>query len=123
MKKAFTALNLKPRFHLLAPIDIPQSAYALFAEFDVQLTSNMQVLSDILDGALCENFHYDLCRRLGQLGPVRVFIIQSKRQSAETAYLNEMQRRGIQLGNTKPAPLDRRTGWERVFEGRFVRPD
>jgi hypothetical protein len=74
-------------------------------------------LARALDLFLRENFHYDHARRLSQLGPVRVFLIDGKH--AET-YTAEMARRGMRLGDIKPSALDDRTGWSERFRGAYL---
>lgn len=52
----------------------------------------------MIDEALCANFHYDYCRRLGQLKAVRVFQLTG---DPGREFLEESVQRGQRLGNIK----------------------
>jgi hypothetical protein len=100
-----------PRFALVAPAELAAGfAYMLYMEMDEVV--NLELLACELDERLRKNFHYDYCRRLGQLAPARVRLVK---EGAAT-YLAHCQARGMKLGNIKPALLDRSTEWEAVFE-------
>jgi len=63
---------LKPSFFLLCP-NMDMKHYVLYLE---DSTVNEAVISSLdvkLDQRLCKNFHYDYCRKLGQLNTVRIF--------------------------------------------------
>ncbi len=107
--------RITPRFALLAPADLASGfAYTLYLEAD-RLEADWQLepddLAAELDALLRHNFHYDYCRRLGQLAPTRVRLVEN----GAATYLAFCQRRGIKLGNIKPALLDRSTEWETAF--------
>ena len=100
-----------PRFALVAPADLLSGfAYTLYVEADRR--ADTDALAAELDARLRENFHYDYCRRLGQLAPARV---QWVRDGAAT-YLVTCQALGMKLGDIKPALLDRATVWESAFD-------
>jgi hypothetical protein len=63
-----------------------------------------------------ENFHYRYARRLGQLGPLRVFAARN----AEASYLAACMARGQRAGDVKCVALDPRDGWTPKFEGHFA---
>jgi len=116
------------RFWLVAPVmcvDGPP-AYTLFLETDgtKPTPSTLATLSDQLETGFQENFHYNHCRNLGQLGRVGLFLIapaDSVNGSRGAAVFQlEMLSRGLKLGDIKPAPLDARPGWEKRLQGRFV---
>jgi hypothetical protein len=69
-----------------------------------------------IDTGLRQNFHYDYARRLGQLGPVRVF----RADAASETYLSAAIRAGRRAGDVKPLALERRDGWSAAFNGRFI---
>ncbi|HXF62398.1 MAG TPA: GH3 auxin-responsive promoter family protein, partial [Caldilineaceae bacterium] len=70
LRELFERVGLAPAFALLAPEDAAGApAYALFVELKMPLPPG---LATDLDEALRRNFHYDYCRRLGQLGPAQV---------------------------------------------------
>lgn len=115
-------LSIPPRFYLIAPVENgkDQVAYTLFlCQSEALASLNVADVTDKLEKRLRGNFHYDLCRQLGQLSALRLFQIDEKAGNPEELYAQEMQRRGIQLGNIKPATLDNRMGWEHVFSGKF----
>jgi hypothetical protein len=69
-----------------------------------------------LERALRENPHYAYARDLGQLGPLRLFVIQG---NAHAAYL-EHRAQGRTLGDIKPAALSTAGDWSAVFRGRYA---
>jgi hypothetical protein len=88
-------------------------AYALFIESRAD-DSALITAASALDETLRENVHYDYCRRLGQLQPLRVFRIS--RDGSTTVLRHSRQR----LGDVKPAALDARDGWGSRFEGTWI---
>lgn len=100
-----------PRFALVAPAEVPQGfAYTLYVEVEGQ--ANVAAWAEAFDALLRRNFHYDYCRRLGQLARARVRLVQH----GAAIYLAVCQRRGMKLGNIKPALLDRGSEWEATFD-------
>ena len=75
-----------------------------------------------LDEKLQENYHYRYCRKLGQLGQLKVFRVNESKDSkrASDIYLEESRSRGKKIGNIKPSVLSSRIGWSKVFEGKFI---
>lgn len=70
-------------------------------------------LAERLDAAFRENFHYDWCRRLGQLAAAGIVPV---RGDPVKAYLDECVRRGQRLGDIKPVLLHLQGGWAQAFE-------
>jgi len=64
--------------------------------------------AEAVDKALRDNFHYDYCRKLGQLKEVEVVVIKNGAQQ----YIDNCVRFGMRLGDIKPACLSNRRGWE-----------
>lgn len=60
-----------------------------------------------LEARLRTSFHYDYCRRLGQLDPVRVVEVED----GWPKYLEGCRRRGQRLGDVKSVALDPRPDW------------
>lgn len=111
LETLWTKCGCVPRFALVAPAELPMGfAYTLYVEVHGSL--NVELLACELDTLLRENFHYDYCRRLGQLAPARVRLVQG----GAATYLARCQARGMKLGNIKPALLDRSTDWEAAFD-------
>ena len=68
-------------------------------------------LSHLLDKMLRANFHYDYCRKLGQLDIAEIMVVHD----GVTKYLSACQRRGMRMGNIKPAVLQVELGWVEDF--------
>jgi hypothetical protein len=105
--------DLSPAFALLAPeSDERGFRYVLYLESERGEVSTEQLASD-LETALCRNFHYAYCRRLGQLAPADVLLLGP---GASDAYLRACQARGQRLGNVKSSVLSKVTGWRHRLE-------
>jgi hypothetical protein len=83
-------------FSMLVP---NQDRYVLYTETEAD--------ANTLDAALRENFHYDYCRKLGQLKEVKVVVVQNGNQQ----YIDNCVRFGMRLGDIKPTYLSNRQGW------------
>jgi hypothetical protein len=115
--------DLLARYQLDPPLamlagddDLGRPAYTLFIETAAPDTT-LLALSNEVEAALQENYHYRYCRQLGQLEAVRLFRIDS---GATQTYLNTCQAHGQRPGDIKPAALHRLRGWSNVFQGRPV---
>jgi len=86
-------------FRLLAPSG---NKYTLYSEIEINI--------DEIDQKLRENFHYDYCRKLGQLEKVELVKIQN----GEQQYIDNCLRFGMRLGDIKPTYLSNKKGWEFV---------
>jgi hypothetical protein len=113
---AFAGCGVTPSFAMLA-CDTAGAApnYVLYVDGAVPQDQLCMVAAAVESG-LDENFHYRYARRLGQLGPLRVFAAPN----AEASYLEACIARGQRAGNAKPVALDPRDGWTAKFQGRFV---
>lgn len=104
--------NRPARFAMLAPdFDQTTGVYTLFWEGE-----HPPAATD-LDIRLAENPHYAWCRRLGQLGPARVFAVSA---GAEAAYFRRATAAGQRLGDIKLPALVPTSGWAACFAGRFL---
>jgi hypothetical protein len=83
-------------FKILVP---GEKEYILYSENDVDI--------DKIDSGLRENFHYDYCRKLGQLNKIRLVKIQN----GQRQYIENCLNFGMRLGDIKPAYLSNRKGW------------
>jgi len=117
---AFAECGIEPGFALVSPFRSTDGkpCYSISFRHDKKADENARLLSQKLEHLLLENFHYAYCRRLGQLGPLRVFIIED--EAPELVFLEEMVIRGQKIGEVKPSILDRQFGWEKRFKGHFV---
>jgi hypothetical protein len=86
-------LEEKPRYTLLC-----SSTKSLFSG-DIALTENN--LSKILEERLCEHFHYNLARELGQLNSAKIII----KKDALDFYAQHKIDKGMVKGNVKVEPL------------------
>ncbi len=100
-------------FAMLAPSDAGTPNYSLFLESN-HCQPDLLVR---LEQRLQANPHYAYCRRIGQLGGVRLFRIDG---NARNSYLNHCAALGQRGGNVKMTALDRRSGWEHVFSGAYL---
>src|SRR6185436_18648441 len=116
LESAFTARRLTPSFAMLAcDTSGKVSNYVLYVEAaasEVELGG----IGASIERALQENFHYRYARRLGQLGPLRVFAARH----AEASYLAACMARGQRAGDVKSVALDLRNDWTPKFEGYFA---
>jgi hypothetical protein len=70
-----------------------------------------------IDAGLAQNPHYRYCRKLGQLGPLRIFMVRS---AGHSSYIMHCVARGQRLGDIKPASLSAETGWSQRFDGAYA---
>ena len=106
----FSRRQLSPAFAMLAPDDRADGfRYTLYLE--LSSGQHLNGLPHDLDAALRENFHYDYCRKLGQIAEPRIVLVAN----GADAYLRACQSRGQKLGNIKPAVLQKTTGWKQWF--------
>jgi len=104
--------GIEPRFAMLAP-KRSGDGYILFMQTEaVDVRTND--LGNELDAALRTSFHYDYCRRLGQLHPCSILHIDPTVDAA-TRYLQNCVALGQRLGDIKPTMLHPFRGWTDVF--------
>ncbi len=108
LETLFARHQISPTFAMLAPDDMDGFRYVLYLESNDHVDN---MLAESLESALRENFHYDYCRKLGQLEAVQV---QRVTRGVET-YLMACQARGQRLGNIKASVLQKNTGWKDWF--------
>jgi hypothetical protein len=94
------------RFALLAP-NTDRNRYNFFLETDVSAEA-----LDHFEKALQENPHYALCRKLGQLKPIRCIQIPT---NAYETFVRVQTGNGARVGEVKPAFLSARSDWETEF--------
>jgi len=100
-------------FALLAPSGTGTPSYTLFLE-STQFQPSLRIR---LEERLQSNPHYAYCRRVGQLGELRLFVIQC---NARESYLKHCAALGQRPGSVKLTALHNRTGWEHVFLGTYI---
>jgi hypothetical protein len=105
--------DFNPSFAMLAPDEDEHGVrYTLFIDASARAGSEAE-----LDELLRGNPHYDYCRRLGQLHPVRIFAIA---QMAYETFVAHEVATGKRLGDIKPCALSRFSGWSAKFIGRYA---
>lgn len=103
--------SLTPVFAMLAP-DEDQDGFRYVLYLESVLPCDPSRLARDLDSALCTNFHYDYCRKLGQIRAAAVVQVMHGAES----YLRACQSRGQKLGDIKPLVLQKTQGWDRYFD-------
>ena len=89
-------------FAMLAPEWGSPPRYLLFAK-----STRVGEAASSIEAALRESFHYDYCRRLGQLDPVEGIRVSGP----ETDYLRGCEALGQRVGDVKPTYLRRELDW------------
>jgi hypothetical protein len=116
LRDAFDFAGLSSSFAMLAcDPELPLPAYVLYIE-SAASEEMLESIASRIDHELCGSFHYGYARRLGQLGSVRPFRVQS----AAERYLARQVRTGRRAGDVKPVALSRDGGWSQVFRGGLV---
>jgi hypothetical protein len=114
-QEVFANFAVNPRFWMLAPgRSQTPPCYVLYLQSDFPVP---QGTLTAFDAALEENFHYAYARRLGQLGPLQLFLIDPE-SDPEADYLTACAARGQRMGDIKRHCLDRWGGWSSVFRCR-----
>jgi hypothetical protein len=117
LQQVFAIHGLTPVFAMLAPEERHDGfCYVLYLESEGLFDTS--ILAQNLDSALRANFHYDYCRKLGQICCAQVVQVIRGAES----YLRACQLRGQKLGDIKPLVLQKTQGWGKYFET-SERPD
>jgi len=112
MREIFSNDAARPQFALLAPDeDSTGCCYTVYVEGTPQID-----WAETFECALRRNPHYAYCRDLGQLLPLRIFIIA--RQGYEI-FAQRLVAQGARLGEIKPAVLSNLSGWSKFFVGNY----
>jgi hypothetical protein len=107
LEDVFAKHAMTPSFAILTPEDRDGFRYILYLESE----RFIEKLNEDLDLGLRANFHYDYCRKLGQLQAVEVVYVVNGAQT----YLTACLARGQKLGNIKQNVLQKTTGWRDFF--------
>ena len=110
LENLFAKHNLSPLFFMLAPDETGAFHYTLYLELG-DASAMPKHLSAALDAALRENFHYDYCRRLGQLNEAQTVLVKNGTE----VYIHACQMRGMKMGDVKASVLQKSTGWSEWF--------
>ena len=113
LEKCFSRFNLDPTFYFLAPeVEGGPSRYVLYLE-GIRESATLSKLLREIDQALCDNFHYAYCRRLGQLAPLSGYALEHGSKELYIAHKTSQGR----LGTLKLSCLERSTGWGERLPG------
>ena len=113
VEEVFTRYGFKPEFWMVAPER--SEAAPFYSLYSLSRPAAPDGLAPALDLALAENFHYAYARRLGQLAPLRLFLIDPQ-SDPEADYLMARAAAGQRLGAIKRPRFDRNAGWSDVFK-------
>jgi len=108
LSDVFAKYGISPSFAMLAPDDVNGFRYVLYLDHD----HIVDELANDVDTALRANFHYDYCRKLGQLEMIEIVYVVN---GSET-YLKACQACGQKLGNIKSSVLQKSVGWRERFD-------
>jgi len=105
-------------FIMLAPgLESAGCHYTVFMESKDKIKdSTLRLFMEGIEQGLAENYHYRYARNLGQITPLRLFLIDS---GGIRDYFNRGIAEGQKAGDIKSDILDRRIGWEGYFKGSF----
>jgi len=117
IKSVSIRLNAKIDFNIFV-LEETYKSYVLFSRFDSVLSNELLIEIEVmLDERLRENFHYDYCRKLGQLESVR--IIQFKeiaKSELVKIYQQSLLDEGMRLGDIKDSIFSKKTRWLKTFD-------
>ncbi len=100
LRRAEQKLGLSPDFALLAPVRGQPPHYCLYLEAGPH--APLEAVRQLVEAHLESGHHYQYCRKLGQLGPLRVLAVQN----GLVRYQQWQLARGRRLGDIKPTRLD-----------------
>lgn len=111
-KEVFEKHKIKPLYALFAPICIDgKYSYRLYLEATNKY--NIKKLEKDFETALRDNFHYDYCRKIGQILDFKII----KVKDGNKAYIKRCTKEFKQkLGNIKNNVFSKYVGWEKYFE-------
>jgi hypothetical protein len=119
LERARKEAGIETGFCMLAPDSSNgRPCYTLYAEapsMDKQGERAAALLSR-LENLLCENYHYDYARRLGQLAPPRLFLVSADGRSD---FIKAKAADGMRLGDVKMRALDSGRLWSSLFKGGY----
>lgn len=119
--KVYEKHGINPSFSLVAPETDEKGIthYVLFISFQgkqISTIENMGGVEKDAEALLRGNYHYDYCRKLGQLDPLKVFVVKSPDPQKEYySYAAEGR-----IGGVKPSYLSKKSGWAEIFKGDYL---
>ena len=98
--------NISSDFYMFAP---EVDRYVLYIR--------SECISKDIDDMLRENFHYDYCRKLGQLKEIKIFKLTG---NPEQEYIDGCVKKGQRIGDIKSTALSLHSGWDKIFKGEYI---
>lgn len=115
IKELFNENQVQSEFFLVSPEEINgKGTYVLFIE--IKEKRYLSQMEKSLENKLCQNFHYNHCRKLGQLNNARIFIIE---KDGLKDYYSRCLSKGQKLGDIKNKALDNSIDWFKHFKGYY----
>lgn len=123
IKEIIARHSIQLSFWMVAPLRNEDDVhYVFFVQYEkgyFPCEEEMVAINEDIDSSFRENFHYDYCRRLGQLGRGKIFLVETSCDAFQT-YLTTCQELGQRLGDIKPVALHSYQFWSKKFRGRFI---
>lgn len=88
--------------------------------YRVYLKADRNISNRDIDEMFRKNFHYDYCRKLGQLKEIEIFVLTGE---PEKEYIDYCLKKGQRLGDIKMKILSLEGGWEKVYKGYLQKGD
>lgn len=117
LHRVFEAHKVVAQFAMIAP-SREQPGYRLYLEADNidRVQSRKGSISLDIEAGLYENPHYRYAVDLGQLHPLKTYIVDARQSQLWPIYERVQLERGQKAGDIKPAALDSWVGWHNEFE-------
>ncbi len=124
IRQVISRISHQPSFWMVAPerSSVQVVEYTLFIQFVNGAVVEDGVLRDLnqeIESAFRENFHYDYCRRLEQLGHCKMYLIDPNQDTFQV-YLTTCTALGQRLGDIKPVALHPHQQWSAMLTGKFI---
>ncbi len=112
LEAALSTVGLEPAFCMLTPRWGEPPRYVLWVEADAPEAS-LERLAAAVDAGLRAGHHYEICRSIGQLGPIEAARVEDGAGRYERALVAQ----GMKAGDIKPTPLHAGLFWDEAFGG------
>lgn len=112
--------ELDSKFYFLAPCRLEDGfAYVLFIK-GVN-SERARHYGETFEEGLMENYHYSYARHLGQINPLKVYIMKNDSEKTYCDHISKV--RGMKLGDIKFQLLSAVLGFDQVMDGYFLKED
>jgi len=116
----FKKYKIQASFLILAPTKLKGGliSYVCYIQFDkIPVFKIIKTFCNDFEEELRKNYHYDYCRKLGQLGKLQVFRVNS---NGLQTYIKAVNLSGQKIGNIKLNILNKDLEWYKKFSGSFM---